>query len=254
MNNKMKLYKLFEKINKLSLNEYYDFNPKDEDDIKELFRILAIKGIPDWKELETPHTYPKSLFNGLEKAGYIKRDVDNVWRIPLHDKGDIQKIKGFSNFIKNFDPDMVVPKPKKNEPEYAYGSFEESKKIIKESVLPKDQRINLIKEFVKSYSNEFGLKKIPNITLSFKPDEAKINTSFGQYSVDNEKIRVVCNNRNLADILRTIAHELYHRIQDQTIDLNDESGETGSDVENQANAMAGIALRNFGKLHPEIYE
>jgi hypothetical protein len=32
------------------------------------------------------------------------------------------------------------------------------------------------------------------------------------------------------------------------------SGETGSDIENEANAMAGVLLRNFGKQNPIIYE
>ena len=32
------------------------------------------------------------------------------------------------------------------------------------------------------------------------------------------------------------------------------SGETGSDTENQANSIAGICLRNYGKIEPLIYE
>jgi hypothetical protein len=30
-------------------------------------------------------------------------------------------------------------------------------------------------------------------------------------------------------------------------------GEDGSDIENEANAVAGIIIRKWGKLHPEIY-
>ena len=65
-------------------------------------------------------------------------------------------------------------------------------------------------------------------------------------------------NRNLADALRTIAHELTHFKQslDKRITDNpeDKSGETGSEIENEANARAGIIMREFGKSHPEIYE
>ena len=32
-----------------------------------------------------------------------------------------------------------------------------------------------------------------------------------------------------------------------------EDGNDGSDIENEANAVAGIIMRKYGKLHPEIY-
>jgi hypothetical protein len=61
-------------------------------------------------------------------------------------------------------------------------------------------------------------------------------------------------NRNVADILRTLAHELVHRKQDEEGKIDYNSGETGSEVENEANAMAGVLLRDFGKTHENIYE
>jgi hypothetical protein len=30
-------------------------------------------------------------------------------------------------------------------------------------------------------------------------------------------------------------------------------GEDGSPIENEANAVAGIIIRKYGKLHPELY-
>ena len=58
----------------------------------------------------------------------------------------------------------------------------------------------------------------------------------------------------MADILRTLAHELVHRKQAEDGRLNITSGETGSDIENEANAQAGVLLRNFGKLNKQIYQ
>jgi hypothetical protein len=58
----------------------------------------------------------------------------------------------------------------------------------------------------------------------------------------------------MADILRTLAHELVHRKQDEDGRLDITSGETGSEIENEANAQAGILLRNFGKTNKHIYE
>ena len=65
-------------------------------------------------------------------------------------------------------------------------------------------------------------------------------------------------NRNLADALRTLAHELVHYKQKQEgrLELNnaDKSGADGSSIENEANAVAGVILRKYGKLNPDIYQ
>jgi len=58
----------------------------------------------------------------------------------------------------------------------------------------------------------------------------------------------------MADILRTLAHELVHRKQEEDGRLTPTSGETGSPIEDEANAMAGVLLRNFGKINNGIYE
>jgi len=36
--------------------------------------------------------------------------------------------------------------------------------------------------------------------------------------------------------------------------LNDNSNETGSDQENESNALAGVLMRKFGKIQPKIFE
>ncbi|MFN9955946.1 MAG: hypothetical protein ACK55I_22850, partial [bacterium] len=57
-----------------------------------------------------------------------------------------------------------------------------------------------------------------------------------------------------ADILRTLGHELVHHRQNELGMLTMTSGETGSEIENEANVKAGIMMRDFGKTHEEIYE
>jgi hypothetical protein len=44
----------------------------------------------------------------------------------------------------------------------------------------------------------------------------------------------------------------HKQAEDGRIDMN--SGETGSEIENEANAKAGVILREFGKTHEMIYE
>jgi Zn-dependent peptidase ImmA (M78 family) len=56
----------------------------------------------------------------------------------------------------------------------------------------------------------------------------------------------------MADILRTLAHELVHHMQNLKGDeLN---GDDGSEIENEANAQAGVIMRKFGRENPEIFE
>jgi hypothetical protein len=56
------------------------------------------------------------------------------------------------------------------------------------------------------------------------------------------------------DILRTTAHELVHCKQNQEHALPDQAGETGSDWENQANAMAGVIMRDYAEHNPRMFE
>ena len=58
--------------------------------------------------------------------------------------------------------------------------------------------------------------------------------------------------RHPIDVLRTLAHELIHYKQDSEGRIHDESGATGSDEENEANAGAGIIMRDFDQAYPEL--
>ena len=78
--------------------------------------------------------------------------------------------------------------------------------------------------------------------------------SFGGYSPSEKKVMVVVHNRNMADILRTLAHELVHHMQNLDNRLNPDSGEDGSPEENEANSLAAVIMRKFGRENPGIYE
>lgn len=113
----------------------------------------------------------------------------------------------------------------------------------------------LLKKFIGFAIKELGIQKPPtSLTLSRDNNAAKTMHSFGSFDPNNDKIWLYIKNRNMADLLRTLAHELVHRKQaeDGRIDYN--SGKTGSDIENEANAQAGVLLRKFGKQNEEIYQ
>ena len=112
-----------------------------------------------------------------------------------------------------------------------------------------------IGEFIKYACKDLGIQKFPSkLTLSYDTDAAREKRSFGYFDPNNNQIWVYVKNRNMADILRTLAHELVHRKQDEDGRIDYESGETGSDIENEANAQAGVLLRDYGKVDNGIYE
>jgi cytidyltransferase-like protein len=133
-------------------------------------------------------------------------------------------------------------------------------RLMKEGLESKPQRLNesqtaTIGEFIKYACKDLGIQKLPSrLTLSYDTDAAREKRSFGYFDPNNNQIWVYVKNRNMADILRTLAHELVHRKQDEDGRIDYESGETGSDIENEANAQAGVLLRDYGKVDNGIYE
>jgi nicotinamide mononucleotide adenylyltransferase len=117
-----------------------------------------------------------------------------------------------------------------------------------------DEKPDVIKDFIDFAVEALELKKTPEVEFSDDEELAKDMHSLGMYNPSNDKLLVVKGSRMTADILRTLAHELVHRKQDELNPLSAEDGKTGSDIENEANAAAGILLRQFGAYRPEIFE
>ena len=76
-------------------------------------------------------------------------------------------------------------------------------------------------------------------------------TTFGCYRQEDGCIYIVSNGRHPKDVLRTLAHELVHYKQDLQDQLDLDSGATGSEEENEANAEAGVIMRNYSEQNPE---
>jgi Zn-dependent peptidase ImmA (M78 family) len=110
--------------------------------------------------------------------------------------------------------------------------------------------IDALRDFLPIAIAHLELDHIPKIKLVKSLDD----TTFGRY-VDNEKvIYAVVANRNPVDILRTIAHEMVHYKQGQEHQLTNDSGETGSDIENEANAEGGVIMREFNEQFPQYLQ
>lgn len=132
-----------------------------------------------------------------------------------------------------------------------------------------DNKLNetLINEKI-STSNDIGIRKISDFVNFAKEylgisDNIKIiltrkrteDLTTVAYYKPNELIKVYIKDRLLCDIFRSLSHELQHHKQYLDGRLTDlaKAGADGSDIENEANSTAGIIIRRYGKLHPEIY-
>jgi len=112
----------------------------------------------------------------------------------------------------------------------------------------------ILNNFIEYCIEKLKLKEKPNVHF-VDENFAKQKRALGAYDPESNRIIVVIENRLLADIMRTLAHELIHRKQDELGLIKDpmEAGQTGSPIENQANAVAGVIMRNYGKLNKNIY-
>ena len=112
----------------------------------------------------------------------------------------------------------------------------------------------LIKDFIKHCKKELGIQSLPHIRSVADGSWVMERRSFGEYSPGDNTVSVYYLNRNTADVFRSLAHELVHHRQKELNMIEPDSGETGSEIENEAHAFAGIIMRDYGKLNPNIYE
>jgi hypothetical protein len=120
--------------------------------------------------------------------------------------------------------------------------------------LDKKSTYNILHDFVKFAAEHLELKRLPKFDFLFDSATSIERKSFGGYMPGEKHIDVTVKNRHIMDVCRTLAHELVHYKQDLHEQLNDEgAGATGSPQENEANAEAAVIMRNWGKLHPDLF-
>jgi hypothetical protein len=120
--------------------------------------------------------------------------------------------------------------------------------------LADNNKIKIINDFSKWCIKKLGITVTPKISLINDKDFVETNRTFGSTSPTGEVI-VYLKNRNTADILRTLCHELVHCRQfELETAYPDMSEEQRQKIEDQANALAGRMLRDYGKIDVEIYE
>ena len=124
---------------------------------------------------------------------------------------------------------------------------------VDESTDP-DQLKKILNRFYSSCVSKLQLENPPQLRLETTPEWSQENGSFGQYDSDSNTLILATAGRHVLDILRTMAHEMTHRQQDEREPLPLDAGATGSPWEDQANAMAGRIMRDWADEQPEMFD
>ena len=128
------------------------------------------------------------------------------------------------------------------------------KQLLREALMSKeDEKIKEVADFV-NFAKEFlGIDDDIKVKLAFERTPDLKTTAY--YDLDGY-IVVYAKDRAIIDVMRSISHELTHHKQNLEGRLTDPSkdGADGREIENEANAIAGVIIRKYGKLHPNIYK
>lgn len=109
-----------------------------------------------------------------------------------------------------------------------------------------------ITPFLKFCRKHLGLASMPRVTLVRKLQGMGDQPTFAYYNMRDNAVKVCYENRHIADIQRSLAHELVHARQNQLGQLDSQSGKTGSPQENEANSVAGEIMRIWARENPQL--
>ena len=128
------------------------------------------------------------------------------------------------------------------------------KESLNEAILNKtDKDLKIMADFVNFAKDFLDIKDDIKIALAFERSKDLGTTAY--YNHVDKRIKVYAKDRAIMDVCRSIAHELVHHKQnlDDRLNKPGEDGADGSDIENEANAVAGVIIRKWGKKRPELY-
>ena len=109
------------------------------------------------------------------------------------------------------------------------------------------QLADQVREFLAWVKPRLGIEGAVNVKLLQHDIVNGKQKSFGSFNVQTQQIRVTVKDRHVLDILRSLCHELVHLRQHQQNRLVATDGQTGSEQENEANAVAGVMLRDWNR-------
>jgi len=119
-----------------------------------------------------------------------------------------------------------------------------------------ENKLKYLSEFCAFCAKELPIEGTYSIyVVTDRPKHGIVTTAL--YEVGNNTCRIYGKGRALPDVMRSIAHEMTHMMQDQQGLLTGHIQDAGGFHEDQANARAGELLKRYAKSSKErksIYE
>ena len=192
---------------------------------------------------------------GLEAHGEF--GPENLAFKMLRTQGKIKELYDARTAVKDRElslKEKAIPQPKK----ITWGFKQPRVLETAPTEKPAEQKQSdeeILKDFIKFCVEELKIKQMPTVKLRKDPQWSVHNRTFGRYTNDQHLLEVAWGGRHIMDVLRTVAHELTHKHQHERDgdQMDATAGETGSPWENEANARAGVLMRDYGRMHPELF-
>ena len=207
-----------------------------------------------------------SKIKDMRSAGLAEKGefgAENLAYKILRTQGLIAQLFDTRNRIKDRELSLKEREPK-NPVKYGFRSITDEASLstpdgvsastcmFTDSVEP-TSTADIVRDFYNRCCKEVGIDSPPRLRLHKDPEWSKRNKTFGMYDNNKHEIHLSLTKRHVMDVLRTLAHELIHARQHEVENVPDDAGDTGSKFENEANALAGILMRDFGKEYPEYF-
>jgi hypothetical protein len=227
-----------------------------------VYSVMEDKWIkkPTYEEINIPDG------NIKKKSKVFKEKINQLVKLGTKDKErSLELINKIQEKLKNFRQEGLDKNGEYSLENLAFKDLRntgylEKLSTLKTQLLDKDLSLNentevikpIIDSFLEFAKDELQLNKVPSVEIKSLKEEPQ--PSFGAYSPSTNQIFLDTSNRHVVDVLRTLAHELVHAKQNELGLIGPDSGNTGSDIENDANSIAGIIIRDYGKQNPSIYK
>ena len=129
------------------------------------------------------------------------------------------------------------------------------KTLLREGLMSQeDSVVRQVSDFVNFAKEYLGIDDDVKVALAFEKTPDIITTAY--YNPIEKFLKVYAKDRAIMDVCRSIAHELVHHKQNIEKRLTNiqNDGADGSPIENEANAVAGVIIRKYGKINPHLYD
>jgi hypothetical protein len=203
-------------------------------------RIESAIKLGDVKQLEQLGSKVREFRQaGLDQTGEF--GPENLAFKVLRSNGTLDRLRAARQAAKN--QELSIDETQEKIP-FKYGFRTDNSKLdtvtedVKESA---DDIQAQLEKFAAYCSDELGIENPPRIQLKRDPAWSQRNSTFGRYMPEINTLTLSVANRHPMDIMRTLAHELVHRRQDEIEPMPGHAGDTGSKWENRSQCPSWCA-------------